>query len=147
MNSEIAVPPDSIRALHRVSIDTLLKDLRALAATAKKSAVSFDIYRTQNVPEQVSSDSFRLRQALFDIVGRVLNFTDQGEVSITVDMTTQGLLSFTVASTSPTCVDMWGESISRRLVGFLGGELKTVISRAREGSILQLTIDPNLSAS
>ena len=121
----------------------------------------------QDVPPQVISDSFRLRQILINLVGNALKFTKKGEVFLKVSLSdfngNEGHLKFDVKDTGigipqdklPKLFQAFsqvdssttrkyggtglGLAISTRLVKLMGGEL-FVQSKVGEGSIFSFTI-------
>jgi hypothetical protein len=124
-----------------VSIEKLLSDLRFLGDQAKRRAVEFGIYRMDYVPERIDQDPLQLRRALFGVVEGALQSTFEGEVSVTVDMTTGGKLSFTISSTDDAFADESSERmLARELVQRLGGEVEVLRDVDHSGAIIQITL-------
>lgn len=122
--------------------------------------VSFD----GPVPQHISSDSFRLNQALVNLVGNAIKFTSEGSVEIrircdreagllTMDVIDSGIgmtaeqlervfEPFSQADTSMTRRfggTGLGLAITRRIARLLGGDL-TVTSQINQGSTFSLTV-------
>ena len=69
------------------NLDELLSSLHGLlinAAQAKGLTLSID--SEQQVPQQLIGDSLRLRQVLINLLGNAIKFTEQGSVSLTINL-------------------------------------------------------------
>jgi signal transduction histidine kinase/ActR/RegA family two-component response regulator len=90
------------------AIDFSLRDcaegtLKTLAVTADQKELELLCEIAPEVPEVVQGDSSRLRQILTNLVGNALKFTDEGEVTLKVQLEAEDgktcLLHFTVSDT------------------------------------------------
>jgi PAS domain S-box-containing protein len=144
------------------SIDAALQhlgDLSTIKARERGLELLFDL--SADVPDRLIGDPLRLGQVLLNLVGNAIKFTEQGEVTVTVDLAEQrekdvvlrfevrdtgigmsaeqqaGLFSaFTQADSSTTRKyggTGLGLSICKRIVDLLGGRI-TVSSAPGEGS-------------
>ena len=144
------------------SVETLLRELEAIVAGlvgTKKLKISVDV--DPALPRGLVGDAMRLQQALVNLVGNAVKFTEQGEVGVAlkvcardaatvtlefavrdtgIGIAAQDLRSifgaFTQAEASITRRfggTGLGLAISQRLVGLMGGEIK-VASVPGQGS-------------
>jgi signal transduction histidine kinase/ActR/RegA family two-component response regulator len=144
----------------------------AVRATEKQLVLRSEIDAA--VPEAIVSDPVRLRQILVNLVGNAIKFTEQGEVVVGIDLDPPGpmpeQLHFTVRDTGigipPERLERifdaftqadnsttrkyggtgLGLTISRRLVGLLGGRLWAE-SQQGEGSCFHVTLPIEATAS
>ena len=148
----------------RESVEQTLKSL-AIRAHEKQLELVCDI--RSEVPDWILADPTRIRQVLINLTGNAIKFTTTGEVSVTVTMepaTAEGLLAhFAVRDTGigippgkhAAIFDAFsqadgsttrnfggtglGLTISKRLVGAMGGDL-WVESAPGEGSTFHFTV-------
>ncbi len=135
--------------------------LSLMAGRAKKKGLDFKFVWDETAPEWVSGDPIRFRQVLGNLVGNAVKFTEQGSVSVSLERHERegeliryffkvedsgiGIESeaidslfepFTQADSSMTRKyggTGLGLAISRRLIRFMGGDIK-VSSEANKGS-------------
>jgi signal transduction histidine kinase/ActR/RegA family two-component response regulator len=117
------------------------------------------------LPRTILTDEMRLRQALYNLVGNAIKFTEHGSVTLDVGMNTDGMVTFSVTDTGPgmtrdqlrrvfrafTQADDGitrqhggtglGLTITRRIAEALGGRIH-VKSEPGVGSVFTLEIDP-----
>ncbi len=77
--------------LHAISFslrDALSDTLEVLAARAAEKNLELACQVSHRVPDALIGDATRLRQILMNLVGNAIKFTDQGEVFVTVETTT-----------------------------------------------------------
>ncbi len=135
-------------------------------ASAKN--VAFEWAFDTPVPEIVTTDSLRLRQILFNLLGNALKFTEAGCIRLGISFSERdgesGVLRFDISDTgigiSPGAASQLFNSftqadatttrkfggtglglvISRRLAQILGGDVELVRSELRKGSTFRCTI-------
>jgi PAS domain S-box-containing protein len=139
-----------------------------LQVRAQEKGIWLRFECTGPVPQQVMSDAPRLRQILTNLVGNAIKFTQTGGVKVVLGLRTQGGRSVLGIDVVDTGVGIsqdrleaifepfvqaenstarrfggtgLGLAISRQYARMLGGDI-TVASRAREGSVFTVTIDP-----
>lgn len=67
------------------SLAELLGDIEAtFAGRAREKGLFFEIARDENVVDELTSDPFRLKQILLNIVNNALKFTDEGGITLRV---------------------------------------------------------------
>ncbi|NJN21337.1 MAG: response regulator [Leptolyngbya sp. RL_3_1] len=99
-------------SLHRSSFNlhhllTSLEDMLRLRAESKGLALHFDY--DAGVPAEIETDEGKLRQVLLNLLGNGIKFTDQGTVSLNVQVhpppidipDVEALLEFAIADTGP----------------------------------------------
>lgn len=162
------VVADKVRInLKRVDLPALLQEMSATLerrATAKGLTLIFDIPPT--LPCEITTDSMRLRQILYNLIGNAIKFTRRGEVRVSVRSEGQGsgaMLLFSVADSGPGIAEEevrrifqpfmqaqngrterndglgLGLAISDRLAHMLGGAI-SVDSRLGSGSTFTLRL-------
>lgn len=65
--------------------DSIEETLRALALSAHKKGIELVCDIRNSVPDNVVSDSLRIRQILINLIGNAIKFTEFGEIVLTVD--------------------------------------------------------------
>jgi PAS domain S-box-containing protein len=155
--------------LEPVSFDlpALLNDLHAMFRfKAEARGLRFDPPETEGLPRRLVADENKLRQALINVVGNAVKFTESGTVSLRVAATGQTVggmrLAVEVEDTGPGIAPEeldkvfevfeqtesgrrsrdgtgLGMAISREYARMMGGDL-TVTSRAGQGSLFRLEI-------
>src|SRR3569623_1080384 len=100
------VVADKVRInLKKVDLPALLQEMSATLerrAEAKGLTLIFDIPPT--LPCEITSDSMRLRQILYNLIGNAIKFTRQGEVRVSIRSEGQGsdaTLLFSVCDSGP----------------------------------------------
>ena len=151
---------------HRHSLRELISQVvSVMNVKAKEKSVGLVFEANGLLPKTIHTDAVRFRQAVFNLVGNAVKFTEEGEVRIVVGMTDTGLLKVEVIDTgvgiAADAVDKvferftqanaavstkfggtgLGLSISKRLARMMGGDI-TVASVLGEGSTFTLSIDP-----
>jgi len=153
----------------RVSLTSLIADVASLMmARAGEKGISFSVEYAGQVPETIITDPVRLRQALVNLVGNAVKFTEEGGVRVAVSFVPRwreqtAAIEIQVIDTG---VGMTGEklewifepfvqadpstsrkhggtglglAITRNIAELLGGEL-TVVSQPGRGSTFTLTV-------
>lgn len=139
--------------------------LSVMNVKAKEKGIGLHLEAPELMPETILTDAVRFRQAVFNLVGNAVKFTEQGCVRIVLSMTDNQKLQVDVVDTgvgiAADAVDKvfqrftqadasvstkfggtgLGLSISRQLARMMGGDI-TVTSRLGEGSTFSLTVDP-----
>jgi signal transduction histidine kinase len=70
-----------------VLLEMLCKDVkRMFAHTAQEKGLEFSVQAAPELPETLVIDAVRLRQALFNIVGNAVKFTERGFVHVTLEV-------------------------------------------------------------
>lgn len=72
-------------------IDMLESLKESYADQVNNKGLSFSVETGDDVPEDVLSDSIRLRQVLVNLIGNALKFTDQGGIVLRVDKVKEGV--------------------------------------------------------
>jgi nitrogen-specific signal transduction histidine kinase/CheY-like chemotaxis protein len=147
--------------------DSLEPTFRALAMRAHEKKLELNCWIDPNIPETLEGDPGRLRQILINLVGNAVKFTDQGEVTLRVELESGDAervwLRFGVADTGigissekqTAIFDAFtqadgstarryggtglGLSISRRLVELMGGRI-WVDSQVGQGSTFRFNV-------
>lgn len=154
--------------------ETLDDTVATLATRAHKKGLELASYVSEDVPEVLLGDPFRLRQILVNLLGNAIKFTEQGEVVLRVEKSgytgdrveltfsicdtgigispEQQLKLFQAFSQADTSTTRkyggtgLGLAISSRLVQMLGGVLH-IDSQAGKGSTFSFTIPLSIAAS
>lgn len=145
--------------------DLLMQVVSVMNVKAQEKTLKLSFQANGLVPESILTDVVRFRQAVFNLVGNAVKFTETGEVRIVVGQTTEGLLKVDVIDTGigipPDALHRvferftqadksvstnfggtgLGLSISRQLARMMGGDI-TVHSVPGEGSVFSLTVHP-----
>ncbi|MGL6195245.1 MAG: ATP-binding protein [Thermoguttaceae bacterium] len=80
-------------------LNDLLKNIEnTLGCVAERKEISFDVIRSDAVPEVLYGDDIRLKQVLWNIIGNAIKFTSTGGVTLTVQANDTSLM-FIVADT------------------------------------------------
>ncbi len=83
--------------------ENLSDTMRLLSSRAHGKGLELSYYVNSAAPEWIAGDAGRLRQILLNLVGNAIKFTEQGEVSLRVDVESQNdveaLLHFRVQDT------------------------------------------------
>ena len=139
----------------------VIGDIIAVKAEAK--GLELICIANADLPETVVGDELRLRQALLNLLGNAVKFTDRGQVRLTVERTALGRLRFGVEDTGIGIAadqletifqpfDQLGDAfrrlggsgmglaISRRIVRLMGGDIQ-VTSRPGQGSCFWFELD------
>lgn len=155
--------------LKEVAIDEILSDLTALLEIkAKEKGLGYGLLVSPRVPRIIRTDSTRIRQILFNIVGNAIKFTEHGSIEVKVEFVGNGRpkLMFVVKDTGPgieaakhdSLFKMFsqvddtlrrkiggtglGLLLSRNLANLLGGDVVLSESVVGKGSTFTITIDP-----
>lgn len=148
----------------------LIAEVKSLMQVkAKSSNLDLNVTFSSPVPKAIQSDATRLKQALLNVLGNAIKFTESGSVTLNVnlhDHTDEALLEFDVIDTGIGLTESQvrqlfrpftqadnsttrkfggtglGLVISRRLAQAMGGDLIVVRSAPGEGTQFRLTIDP-----
>lgn len=154
----------------RTSTVDLFEEARGLmAGAANKKGLAFEVEYRNSIPETIETDPTRLRQALINLIGNAIKFSEKGEVRVIVqlvpapDAGSDAMLEVQVVDTGigidPKDLDRLfvpftqadnsmtrrfggtglGLTISRQLCRELGGDL-AVASTPGEGSRFTLTV-------
>jgi len=118
--------------------------LRALALRAHEKGLELACHIDSAVPETVFGDPVRLRQILTNLVGNAIKFTDEGEVTVTIERSSgtgnQAELHFAVKDTGPGVPKEKQADIFRAFVQADGS-----MTRRQGGTGLGLTISTQLA--
>lgn len=111
-----------------------------LGERAKSKKIDLHVLTYSNVPQYVKGDPARIRQILLNLVGNAVKFTDQGEVTITVENSYQlddnhAAVKFSIQDTG---IGMTKEQISKIFDSFTQAD--SSISRKYGGTGLGLAI-------
>jgi PAS domain S-box-containing protein len=144
-----------------------IKEMLQIKAREKNIELNFAV--DPDVPPLIQTDPVRLKQILLNVIGNALKFTNQGDVSVKVQMISaelSPLLAFIIRDTGigmtpeqsrrifsaysqadPSITRKYGGtglglSLSLRLAQLLGGDLKLESSEPGKGSSFMLTIHP-----
>lgn len=152
-------------ATEMANISEIVGEIRSIMdVRATENQIHLDFEFTNDIPEQIETDSLRLRQILLNIIGNAIKFTQRGKVTVSTSYRqADNMLAFDVRDTgigiSKTDLEKLfqpfsqvdasstreyegtglGLVISRRLALALGGDL-TVESELGQGSTFTLTI-------
>lgn len=151
---------------NRHSVYELISQVVAvMKVKAKEKSIGLSFEADGLVPETILTDAVRFRQAIFNLVGNAVKFTEQGNVRIVVGLNEDDLLKVDVIDTGVgiardavekvferfTQADAsvstkfggtgLGLSISKKLAGMMGGDI-SVSSILGEGSTFTLTMNP-----
>jgi signal transduction histidine kinase/CheY-like chemotaxis protein len=149
----------------------LMKDiLNSHMLRAKQKNISLTLQYSSSVPREITTDAFRLRQILTNLVGNAIKFTDQGGVSVNVSWREGDRAGLQVqvydsgigipASALPLVFEPFsqvdeshtrrfggsglGLAIARQLSRSLGGDI-SVTSVPQQGSTFTLTISAGIA--
>ncbi len=153
---------------HEFSLPSLLADVKAaFASQARDKDIGFTIEVANNLPENIISDPYRLKQIIFNIVSNAFKFTDQGKVvvevrkseapdlnkivfsitdtgrGITPDEQARLFQPFTQADNSTTRKyggSGLGLALSKRIAVAMGGDVILLWSERGKGSSFNVTI-------
>lgn len=158
----------------KVELKPFLDEIRAslLLQTQEKGLTL--VFRSKGkIPEWITTDSLRLRQIIFNIVGNAIKFSHRGGIDITVafeqtrDLSEKPLMTIKVHDTGigistkqqATLFQPFvqadisttrrfggtglGLALSRRLANILGGNVIIAESEVGVGSVFEITIRPN----
>jgi len=156
--------------LERVDVPLwqLLEDIRGLMRVrAEQKGIDLDIRALTPLPSHGNTDPVRLRQVLVNLVGNAIKFTEQGRVTVSMAyeaIEARGILHIYIDDTgigiSPEEMNRLfhpfsqadtsmtrrfggtglGLTISKRLIGLLGGQISVESKRGR-GSRFTVTLD------
>jgi signal transduction histidine kinase len=164
--------------IREISLPKLMADVNNMFSTqAEKKGISLQHSISPTVHEFIHTDSHRLRQILFNVIGNAIKFTEQGGVNVDISSTGipdrrgQHQIKFTVSDTGigipserqgelfqpfsqvdPSYSRKYGGAglglaLSRQLANSLGGNVELTKSAPGEGSTFVITIDSNIAKS
>ena len=141
--------------------------MQLFSASAREKNLTLETYYAEDVPALVSGDPVRISQVLSNLIGNAIKFTDAGTIAVHVGVYARAgddlMLRFDVRDTgigiSPEAVERifdpfsqedasttrrfggtgLGLTISRQLVGLMGGELSVVTTQG-QGSVFSFTV-------
>jgi signal transduction histidine kinase/DNA-binding NarL/FixJ family response regulator len=130
--------------LHRVC-----RDVRQLMrGQAFARGLRLELGMTKNVPKWVLGDATRIKQVLFNLLSNAIKFTPSGVITLTVQLDSEGLLTFKVTDTGIGMdeatlarlfrrFEMGDETLSRRFGGAgLGLEISRSLARMMGGNLV-----------
>lgn len=123
-----------------VDLGRLLDDVGSvMQAAARARSLTLRVERSAQVPTWVQADDTRLRQVLFNLLSNAIKFTPEGEVSLHVDASAQGV-AFAVRDTG---IGMDEATLDRLFQRFSQGDAG--IARRYGGTGLGLEISRTLA--
>ncbi len=146
-------------------VEVVAEVMSTMRATATQKSLRLEAMFDGLVPETIEADALRVRQALMNLVGNALKFTDAGSVRVVVRYERDGLLAFDVVDTGPGMTEEQrgrifsafcqaddgverrhggtglGLTLTQRIAEALGGDVG-VASSPGEGSVFTLRIHP-----
>ncbi|MCE5339718.1 MAG: CBS domain-containing protein [Planctomycetaceae bacterium] len=156
------------------SLSHLLNSIESMMRLkANEKGLEFKVIKNDGLPDQICTDPTRLRQCLINLVGNAIKFTEKGHVYVRVSLETTGNNSnirFDVEDTGigileDSCNKIFepftqadgsttrkfggtglGLTITKRLVGLLGGKLN-LTSQVGTGSAFSIAIPVGLDAT
>src|SRR5262249_54763612 len=114
--------------------------LLASAAAAKRLALGWTV--APDVPARVKSDPVRLRQALVNLIGNAVKFTDVGSIAVEARMVSDGSADAVRVSVTDTGIGVPPERHATIFESFEQGDERT--NRVYGGTGLGLSISPQL---
>jgi len=159
---------------HDCQLYDLISDvISTLSLKASKKGIKLSVHYDKNIPTIISTDSLKLKQILFNIVGNAIKFTTKGEVQISIHFnnyvdqpptleiavkdtgigiaredTDKLFQLFSQVDTSFTRNfggTGLGLALSKRFANHLGGDILLSESTKNGGSTFTITINPGLS--
>lgn len=146
-------------------VEVVADVVSTLRGTAAQKSLRLDAIFEGPIPETIEADALRVRQALMNLVGNALKFTDTGSVRVVVRCERDGMLAFDVADTGPGLTEDeqgrifsafsqadegvtrrhggtgLGLTLTQRIAEALGGSV-SVRSTPGQGSVFTLRIQP-----
>ncbi len=124
-----------------VSLVHFVGDLHSLLEVrAEEKAIEFEVRFASEIPEWIKTDSTRLRQVLFNLIGNAIKFTEKGRVLLSVGMSHTNELAFSVSDTG---IGISKEQQKRLFNPFSQGD--SSVTRTYGGSGLGLAISNRLT--
>ena len=114
--------------------------LRVVHLKAKEKGLEMHFTPAADMPSRLSGDPSKLRQILFNLLGNAVKFTDQGTVSLSMGVESDGRLTMTVSDSG---IGMDAAAISRLFQPF--SQADSSMSRRYGGSGLGLAISKRLA--
>jgi signal transduction histidine kinase/CheY-like chemotaxis protein/CHASE3 domain sensor protein len=159
------IRPEMVRLNHMT--DDLV---RTFLTMAEQKGLVFRTQILPGCPEMLHTDRLRLEQVLKNVLSNAIKFTEKGEVTLSVSLTTEGRIAFAVTDTGIGIAEHQQEvvfeafrqadgttnrkyggtglglSISRELTRLLGGEIH-LKSQPGRGSTFTVTVPENYDAA
>jgi signal transduction histidine kinase/CheY-like chemotaxis protein len=120
-------------------IDTVREVYTTMRMNASRKGLELDVEFATSFPEQVVTDSYRVRQILINLVGNAIKFTESGSVRIVLEERGEDLL-FSIVDTG---VGISASSVDQLFNPF--EQLDNSSNRSHEGTGLGLTISQHLA--
>ena len=127
------------------SLKMLLEEIRSMMQVrAAEKGISLELKYEDDIPKEICSDQFRLRQILINLVGNAIKFTESGSVRVGVQLATcdgnHPQLRFDVSDTG---IGMNKEQVEKLFQPFTQADIST--TRRFGGTGLGLTISRGLA--
>jgi signal transduction histidine kinase/CheY-like chemotaxis protein len=126
-----------------VQLRTLLSDISKIYSQpfAHSQSCDFALNIDDNIPESVMCDEKRLEQVLANLLSNAFKFTEQGEVTLNVQLETDDRIAFSVSDTG---IGIANEDLASMFIAFTQADSST--SRKFGGTGLGLSIASKITS-
>lgn len=122
--------------------DVIGDALQVLALPAANKGLELNYRIDSALPDQIQGDPSRLRQVLINLVGNAIKFTDQGDVTVAVDLLNEDGQESLVVEVQDTGIGIAGDKLERIFEAFSQADSST--TRRFGGTGLGLSITSQL---